>query len=609
MSQQINRTPSPRRPEAGQRPVQRANGAPARPVRPQNGQASAVRRPVNGANPARPQNSRPAARPAQARPAAAKPAAPQKSSADTGKKIARFLKKAGYAFCKALRFAGIFLVFIAGAVFTGLKKGNRKLDIFRKNETTAVITNCAVAAIAVSFLICIFLLLKPSMDASRAEKLAAKGNAVEAVRIVEKLQRKGYKEEKLTATKLTVADRLIDNRKFDEAREILSSMEKTEKTNALSDKYDFRYAQNLYEKGEYSQAAQMFYQMPEYQDSLEYYYNCRCALAINAFLDGQEHQVQSLLLEIPNVADRIQKVIGDMTGDQDEEMSALIREAFNEEKLKDFEQMVTLLTAAKENIQKGRIAAGYCHTLGLKADGTVYAAGDNMYGQANVSGWSNVTQVAAGAYHSVALFKDGTVDAVGDNSENQLDVYGWTDIVAIAASGYDTIGLKADGTVVACGMHADLVSGWHGVTMVTGGAHSMGCLYDKGYMMSTHAGAQMDMSVVLFDLAVCGNVSAGILYDGSLITNIENAPEWSNIVSIEASSTGIFAIDANGKILSYFYRPGDSVSFDLPGEAVEIASGGTHHVVLTGDGRVYSFGDNEFGQLNTVNWNLQEGQA
>jgi len=122
MSQQINRTPSPRRPEAGQRPVQRANGAPARPVRPQNGQASAVRRPVNGANPARPQNSRPAARPAQARTAAAKPAAPQKSSADTGKKIARFLKKAGYAFCKALRFAGIFLVFIAGAVLTGLKK-------------------------------------------------------------------------------------------------------------------------------------------------------------------------------------------------------------------------------------------------------------------------------------------------------------------------------------------------------------------------------------------------------------------------------------------------------------------------------------------------------
>lgn len=608
MSQQYNRTPSPRRPETGARPAPRVNGAPVRTNRPVSSQTSAARRTANGARPAGTASARPAARPVQARPAA-KPAAPKKNNADTGKKILAFLKKAGQAALKALRFAGLFLVFAAGAVITGIKKGNRKLDIFRKNETSAVITDCAVVTVVVSLLICVFLLLKPSMDASRAEKLAAKGNAVEAVRIVEKLERKGYKEEKLTKTKLTVTDKLIANRKFDEAREILSSMEKSDKTEALSDKFDYSYAESLYEKGEYSQAAQMFYQMPEYLDSLDHYYNCRCALAIKAFLDGQEHQVQGLLLEIPNVAERVQHVVGDMTGDQDEEMSARIKEAFNEEKLREFEQMVNLLTAAKENIQKGRIAAGYCHTLGLKADGTVYAAGDNMYGQGNVSGWSNVTQVAAGAYHSVALFKDGTVDAVGDNSENQLDVYGWTDIVAIAASGYDTIGLKADGTVVACGMHADLVSGWHGVTMVTGGAHSMGCLYDKGYMMATHAGAQMDMGVVLFDLAVCGNVSAGILFDGTLITNVENAPEWTDIVSIEVSSTGIFAIDANGKVLSYFHRAGDSVDFNLSQEAVEIASGGTHHVVLTKDGRVHSFGDNEFGQLDTADWNLLEGQA
>ena len=91
------------------------------------------------------------------------------------------------------------------------------------------------------------------------------------------------------------------------------------------------------------------------------------------------------------------------------------------------------------------------------------------------------------------------------------------------------------------------------------------------------------------------------------MTNVENAPEWTNIVSIEVSSTGIFAIDANGKVRSYFYRAGDSVDFNLSAEAVEIASGGTHHVVLTKDGRVYSFGDNEFGQLNTASWNLQEG--
>ena len=617
MSQRYNPTPSPRRVQPGQRPAPRPNTRPAgstasnQPRRPLNSQSSPARRPVGGNSPyARPQSPRPAARYAQAGPAAAsRPSASARKNGNFKRKALAYLKKAGKIALEILRLVGMILLFVLSAGVTGIKKGNKKLNVFRKSEATTVITNCAILTVIVSVLIVLFLLVKPSMDASRAGKLAAKGNAAEAVRLVEKLERKGFDAQKLTKTKLIVTEELIDQEKFDEAREILASMEKTEKTNALSDKLDYHYAGMLYRDGKYSQAAQIFYQMSDYADSLDNYYNCRCALAIKAYLDGQEAQVQGLLMEIPDMANRVQGVVADMTGDQNAEISERIKEAFNEEKLREFEQMVHLLTAAKEDIQRGRIAAGYCHTLGLKADGTVYAAGDNMYGQSDVFGWRNVIQVAAGAYHSVALFKDGTVAAVGDNTEKQLEVDAWTDIVAIAASGYDTIGLKADGTVVACGMHADLVSGWHGVTMVTGGSHSMGCLYDKGYMMATHAGAQMDMSVVLFDLAVCGNVSAGILYDGSLITNMENAPEWTGIVSIEASSTGIFAIDSNGKVLSHFYRPGDSVGFNLSSEAVEIASSGTHHVVLTKDGRVHSYGDNEFGQLDTGSWNLEEGQA
>ena len=33
------------------------------------------------------------------------------------------------------------------------------------------------------------------------------------------------------------------------------------------------------------------------------------------------------------------------------------------------------------------IAAGYTHTVGLRADGTVVAVGYNDYGQCNVSSW------------------------------------------------------------------------------------------------------------------------------------------------------------------------------------------------------------------------------
>ena len=97
------------------------------------------------------------------------------------------------------------------------------------------------------------------------------------------------------------------------------------------------------------------------------------------------------------------------------------------------------------------VAAGGFHTVGLKADGTVVAVGDNEYGQCDVSDWKDIVAVAAGDCHTVGLKADGTVVAVGDNKYGRCDVSDWTDIVAIAAGSYHTVGLKADGTVVAVG--------------------------------------------------------------------------------------------------------------------------------------------------------------
>jgi hypothetical protein len=42
------------------------------------------------------------------------------------------------------------------------------------------------------------------------------------------------------------------------------------------------------------------------------------------------------------------------------------------------------------------VAAGNGFTVGLKADGTVVAVGGNEYGQCDVGGWTDISQVAAG---------------------------------------------------------------------------------------------------------------------------------------------------------------------------------------------------------------------
>ena len=74
------------------------------------------------------------------------------------------------------------------------------------------------------------------------------------------------------------------------------------------------------------------------------------------------------------------------------------------------------------------ISAGSYYTVGLKADGTVVAVGNNNDGQCNVSGWRDIVAVAAGDNYTVGLKADGTVVTVGDNEDGQCDVSDWTDI-------------------------------------------------------------------------------------------------------------------------------------------------------------------------------------
>lgn len=125
------------------------------------------------------------------------------------------------------------------------------------------------------------------------------------------------------------------------------------------------------------------------------------------------------------------------------------------------------------------ISAGYGHSVALKHDGTVWAWGQNWYGQLGdgtstpnqystspvmVPGMTGVTAIAAGVWHTVALKNDGTVWAWGLNSSGELgdgtttdrttpvQATGLSDVTAIAASRH-TIALKKDGTVWTWGLN------------------------------------------------------------------------------------------------------------------------------------------------------------
>ena len=75
------------------------------------------------------------------------------------------------------------------------------------------------------------------------------------------------------------------------------------------------------------------------------------------------------------------------------------------------------------------------HSLALRSNGTVFAWGDNTFGQSTVpAGLSNVIAIAAGRSHSVALKSDGTIISWGASGQTNLP-RSLTDIVAVAAGG------------------------------------------------------------------------------------------------------------------------------------------------------------------------------
>ena len=71
------------------------------------------------------------------------------------------------------------------------------------------------------------------------------------------------------------------------------------------------------------------------------------------------------------------------------------------------------------------ISVGSYRTVGLKADGTVVAVGENDDDQCEVSGWKDIVAISAGFSHTVGLKADGTVVAVGNNRYDQCEVSGW----------------------------------------------------------------------------------------------------------------------------------------------------------------------------------------
>lgn len=243
------------------------------------------------------------------------------------------------------------------------------------------------------------------------------------------------------------------------------------------------------------------------------------------------------------------------------------------------------------------IAGGDKHSLALKNDGTVWAWGYNSLGQlgngtsyrnsntpVQVVNLSNIIAIAGGIDHSLALKNDGTVWAWGENNYGQLgngtttfysttpvQVSNLTNIIAIAAEYDHCLALKSDGTVWA----------W--------GNNNYGQLGD-GSTTNHNIPVQVGNLSNVKAIAVGKYYSAALTSDGKVWTWGYNCyGQLGNNTSINSS----IPVQAGNLI-----------------NIIAIATGENHCLALQNDGTIWAWGLNHVGQIgnlttNTTNFPVQ----
>jgi len=308
------------------------------------------------------------------------------------------------------------------------------------------------------------------------------------------------------------------------------------------------------------------------------------------------------------------------------------------------------------------IAAGLSHSLALSNDSTVWAWGHNNDGQLgnnsttnsfvpvqvvssalSLKPLTNIVAIAAGGFYSLGLSYDGTVWAWGYNNAGQLGNNSTltsltpvqvvasassdplTNIVAISAGPNHPLALDTNGMIWAWGNNQ--------LSKLGNGSHTKSltavCVLDPRSsnpitnMIAIAAGDYHSLAVAEDGtIWSWGNNNVGQLGNGSISPSalpshftLSSDPS-TQIIAVKAGLSYSLALAKNGTGFAWGFnlvgelgnnstatssRPvrivASTISDDPLSHIVDLAAGGLHSLALTSDGTVWTWGNNEFGQL------------
>ena len=194
------------------------------------------------------------------------------------------------------------------------------------------------------------------------------------------------------------------------------------------------------------------------------------------------------------------------------------------------------------------IACGTGYAVGLRADGTVVAVGENDSGQCNVEKWRDITAIACGWSHTVGLRADGTVVAADYDEDTCNAVKGWRDIIAIACDATDTVGLRANGTGDT--IYGPKCENWHDVAaLVCNGRYGL----RKDGTIASSDDDEDDWCFGWSDIIAVSGFSDDLFAlrsDGTVIGDCEESQKWTDIVSIYGGNNSMYGIRKDGTVVA-----------------------------------------------------------
>ena len=243
-----------------------------------------------------------------------------------------------------------------------------------------------------------------------------------------------------------------------------------------------------------------------------------------------------------------------------------------------------LVSVLIDNV-KSAVGGFYYHSLFLKNDNTVWACGDNTFGQLGdgtntmqktpVQVMSDVSAISAGGYYSLFLKNDGSVWAVGQNATGQL----------------------GDGTFDNRNTPIQIISS--GITQVSAnsaGNHSL-FLKQDGTVLATGHNRDRQLGVQASDNSDVNTPSPVVDSSGAVFNNVQSISAGSNYSMFLRNDGNAWCVGGGGSNHTKLgadtdtYNGETHVRQTVFSNVAQISAGNTHTLFLLNDQTVYAVGE------------------